>query len=753
MRADEANRLAEADRVVEDDRVVLDAGLGEVAAEPLTNRTTSLLYTLVAALPLRWLQRHREGATVTVFALLTLALSHRSSIVIDSRHELNLDATGLFSHFANAWDPTTGLGHDNSWNVAYVFPFGIAYWLGEGLLGTSLAQAMISSAVLTAGFGGTLRLLRTQTSARPPLRILLATLVVINPYTITTLTDGYTVLLLPLVGLPWQVMALRQLVVERTRTLRDSLVLALSCLLMGGVNPPLSTINALVLLGWLVHLRSEIRFDRGLLARIGVAVPVTLLVNAFWLVGSALYFSSASDNSLQAILSESLRVQNSRSSYLNAVRGVALWSLNGSNAGVPYYRYGAVYIGNLGLAFFEFAIPVIALLGLLMNRRAGRRLLPLLGLLVMAVVMIVATHEGPFASLYSWAYRAVPGFAMFRSSYKFTSVYYFVISFVLASVLTSSSRLGGPNRRALVAVLGMAVTVLSFPYWTRVDINPDNEVAAVPAAYQQVAKFLSAQAGDEKVLLLPDQYFARYTWGQTKGNAEVLWGRDLVVRQPGDPHEIGNARAIAVTSAVLHRSPNARKLLEQLDVEYIVSRDDYDWQYYSDISQPPDVVRAALSSYKPVAEYGALRVYRTGVSKGAVRVSDPTVGLSYTRESSSQYRVHLTGLNRPTTLTLTQSFHPGWRVSLVGPRSSDVAPLIHGMGLGYANTWSMSTDAITTLRRLAVDGSVTLVIKFAPQRTVNLGLWVSAISTAGLVVAVTLAGLLRRPRRRRPDHD
>src|SRR5207253_3066078 len=115
------------------------------------------------------------------------------------------------------------------------------------------------------------------------------------------------------------------------------------------------------------------------------------------------------------------------------------------------------------------------------------------------------------------------------------------------------------------------------------DINSASQLSGLPDSYRQAATFFANDPCDYKVLLLPDQYFARYSWGQPRGNPEVLWGKDLVVRQPGDPNETGNAQAIVATKAVLDGASNRDQILSALGVKYIVQRDDYDWSYYSSI--------------------------------------------------------------------------------------------------------------------------------------------------------------------------
>jgi len=679
---------------------------------------------------------------VAVLAIATFLLSlHTGRIVADSRHELNLDAIHSYSQFFAAWSDATSLGQDNTWNVAYVFPFGFAYWLGYAVLGTAATQAAILSVILSTGFAGMLRLLRGEAPIVTwPVRLVLALLTVLNPYTMTSITDAYTVLLLPLVALPWQMLAVKALVTNKLPTPAIALVLALTVLLMGGVNPPLDAISGITLLAWSAYLRPRWAPPRVLLRRLAVAAPIVFAVNAFWLVGALSFFGNASSNTVSAILSEPLSVQNRRSSYFNAVRGVGLWALDQSNQGVPYYRYGAELTGDWAVQVFELAVPMLALVSLLVNRAAVRRLWPLLALTAFSVVMIVGTNQGPFAQIYQWSYDHFPGFAMFRSSYKFTSIYYLVLCVIIAVGLDQGSRIPRVERRLLTLLMAGAATVLSLPLWTRTVLNSDNIYGGPPSEYAAVGRLLAADPGDYRVMLLPGQYFARYTWGQPKGNPEVLWKRGLVAQQPGDPTEVGNALSVATTRAVLANRPDAAALLRDLDVKYIVQRNDYDWRFYPTVSQAPQTVASALAHYRKVAAIGALDVYATDAGGlGSVRISDPAATVHYVRESSTSYLVAISGLRGPSAeLSLLVSRNAGWNATV-----DDGSPLVPAQAAshGYANAWTLPADRRTPSRPMA------LHIRFEPQRRLDWGLGISLISTTAAI------GLAARALRRRHDSD
>jgi hypothetical protein len=110
---------------------------------------------------------------------------------------------------------------------------------------------------------------------------------------------------------------------------------------------------------------------------------------------------------------------------------------------------------------------------------------------------------------------------------------------------------------------------------------------------------------------LPVQYFSVFTWGSTHGNPEFIWDKGLVARQAGSEFEKSNKITLQLYEYILDNNyKDANKLFKQLNIRYIVQRNDFDWRYYSSISQSPETIKNLLSPYEKIKTFGELDIYK-----------------------------------------------------------------------------------------------------------------------------------------------
>ena len=105
--------------------------------------------------------------------------------------------------------------------------------------------------------------------------------------------------------------------------------------------------------------------------------------------------------------------------------------------------------------------------------------------------------------------------------------------------------------------------------------------------------------------------------------------------------------------------------------------------------------------------------------------------------SSTAATVRVTHLSTPSALVLGESFNKGWTATVSGGPHLPAPVLIDG----FANGWVLDPR---TLAPYVHDGTLTVVLHFAPQSAVNLALLISAATMAGCLAVVLVAWRRRR---------
>ncbi|MFA5102768.1 MAG: alpha-(1-_3)-arabinofuranosyltransferase family protein [Candidatus Thermoplasmatota archaeon] len=604
----------------------------------------------------------RYGRFVLLLAvgivLYLIFLQTKGEFVIDSYINPLISPAHAFKNLLYSWDSTLLLGQSYTWSQTYLFPYSFFYYLLSFFFNVSMCQTVIFVLILWIGFYSFTKFIQTEFSTTSMYTYIGGLFYIFNLYTLINLA-GASSLLLPYVILPLQLYLMHKIVLSE-RFFRYGVGFSLATLFMGGINPPLVAINMIVIFAYGIHLlflhnlRKKLR---PVLLRVLFCLALTVLVNAYWIVGILSFFQNSAD--MSTILSEPLSMQNQASSYLNVFRTLGLWAFGQGWDGVSYYGYSAAYLGKPLLMVSMYLLPLIALSSVVFIRKS-KQIFWVLILIITSIPMVVATNQGIFSTAYAWAYDHVPLFSMFRGSYKFIQVYIFGLSILSAYLLVSIRNVKLKN--ALAAVLTILVLINAFPFFTKQLFQKDSIIQGIPSYYYDAEKYFRNDSSSFRIFLLPAQYFAVYDWGKISANPEILFNKGLVMRQAGSSEEESNKIALDAYAYLFNKDyGNFEYLMRTLNVKYILQRNDFDWAYYKEISQSPEVVADVLSKYEKVATFGKLDLYQINTDYLPLINSN---NVTFEKVNSVKYKIYLKNIHSAQALSFLESYDTNWNLYL-----------------------------------------------------------------------------------------
>ncbi|MFN8195055.1 MAG: alpha-(1-_3)-arabinofuranosyltransferase family protein [Nocardioidaceae bacterium] len=318
-----------------------------------------------------------------------------------------------------------------------------------------------------------------------------------------------TPVMLPMALLPWLVTAFQACL--RRRGWRYVPVFGLLVFWMGGMNAGVVDVFLLLALPLVLvdaRLRGRLSW-RDLFARTATAVLGALLASAYWMVGTALAFSSAST---VASTTESPVTIATTSSYAEVLRGLGGWLVYGADRSGPFSPGTAAYLTNTVTVLLTFLLPVLAMVGLLVARSRAIWL-PWMFVVAGAVVM-VGMYPPSSPTLLGRLLRAgfddVPGLIALRTTNKAGPILVLGLSAMAGlAVERALRRWTWSVRLPLTVVLVLLWSVPVLPA-LRADFlaNP----LQMPSYWTSAAKDLSHTGDDGRVWLVPGETNALYRW-------------------------------------------------------------------------------------------------------------------------------------------------------------------------------------------------------------------------------------------------
>ena len=443
-----------------------------------------------------------------------LLLTKPGSVAADTKQYLYLDPGRLTQGAASMWDPNVGLGTVTHQNIGYLFPMGPYYtvigwihlpvWVGQRLwMGTLLFMAGLGVAYCARRLG-----------IEGPGRVAASFAYALSPYLIDYIAR-ISAILMPWAALGWMIGLTAA--AARTGKWRYPALFAAVVALVGGVNAT-SILLVLVAPGlWLVFAvwgSREVTLRRAASAAGRIAL-LSVLVSLWWAAG--LWAEDKYGINVLRV-TETVPTVSRTSSASEVLRGLGYWYFYGWDKVQPWTMPAVDYTQSLWLAVVSYIVPVVCvLLGFAARWRYRAYAVSLVG--VGAVVAVGAFPYGNpslFGSLLKNASAGSTIALAMRSVDRIVPILVLGLALLMGAGVTSIWA-RWPARGNAVALLCLAVVAADLPPLWSGNLVASNlaRPSSLPSYWLQAARYLDS-SGSDRVLGLPGEDFAAYSWGVTQ---------------------------------------------------------------------------------------------------------------------------------------------------------------------------------------------------------------------------------------------
>ena len=454
-------------------------------------------------------------AALALVSYLPLFASRPGLVAADTKAYLYLDPGRLTQSAASMWDPSVGMGTVTHQNIGYLFPMGPYFWAVHALgLPMWVGQRFWMGSLLFAAGTGVWWCSRLLGLTGPG-RLVAAVAYTATPFIIDYIAR-ISAILMPWAALGWM-LGLVILAVRRGGW-RGPALFALVVALVGGVNATSILLVGLAPALWVLYavwVTRETTWGSAWAALWRTAL-LSLGVSLWWAAGLW-----AEGSFGLAILQYTETVQTvARTSLASEVlRGLGYWFFYGQDKVQPWTTAAVPYMQDLWLIAASFAIPFLSMAAGLVARWRYRAYA--VGLILVGVVASVGTYPyntpSPLGQALETASNASSiGLAM-RSSNRVAPLVVLGLALLLGSGLSAAVRLI-PRAGWAVAALVAALVVAAMPPLWQGELVATNlaRPSAIPSYWTQAAAYLDAQGDSTRVLGLPGEDFAAYSWGITQ---------------------------------------------------------------------------------------------------------------------------------------------------------------------------------------------------------------------------------------------
>ncbi|MFW5474261.1 alpha-(1-_3)-arabinofuranosyltransferase domain-containing protein [Knoellia sp. CPCC 206450] len=429
-------------------------------------------------------------------------------IAEDTKNDLYVDPWGFLARSLHLWDPQVTWGGLSNQGYGYLFPMGPFFALGSEIAPVWVVQRLWWTVLLTAGFVGTLGLLRALGVGTPRTRIVGALAYVLAPRVVSSVAglsaEIQPQLLAPLVL--WPLVAASRGRLSTTRAASLSGVAALCC---GGVNAT-ATLCALVPAGlWLLTRRRWWR------SRLTWSWAAAIVAATAWWLGPLLVMSRYSPPFLDWI--ENAQAVMRPVGMLDVVRGTTHWLGHVLTPGGAWWPAGHELVASPILIVLTSAVAALGLAGLAPAHVPERRWL--WASLLLGGVLLTVAHSGPLSSpLVGTAQAALDGpLAPLRNVHKVDLLVRLPLVVGLTHVLglLAGWRLrAGWHRQLALGAAVVTVVAAAAPGFTGA-IAVRGTFERMPQHWVDTGRWLGAQRGEGQALVVPAANFGEYQWGRT----------------------------------------------------------------------------------------------------------------------------------------------------------------------------------------------------------------------------------------------
>ena len=452
---------------------------------------------------------------LAALSYLPLFLSRPGMVAADTKQYLYLDPARLTSGAASMWDPNTGLGTVTHQNIGYLLPMGPYYslvswlgipmWVGQRIwMGTLMVSAGLGVAYCARRLG-----------LEGPGRAVAALAYTLSPYILDYL-DRISAILMPWAALGWMIGL--TIAAARTGRWRYPALFALVVALVGGVN---ATSILLVIAGpavWLfyaVWVSREVTLRQAATASARLTV-LCVLVSLWWAAG--LWAEGRYGINILRV-TETVPTVSRTSSASEVLRGLGYWYFYGWDKVQPWTLQSIPYTQSPWLLAVSFVLPGLALLLGLAARWAYRGYcLALVGLgTAVAVGAFPFTRPSLFGAVIKGASAGSTLALAMRSVDRIVPLVVIGLALLMGSGI-SGLHLRRPAFGLAAGAVCTGLVAANLPaLWTGGLIASNlSRPSALPSYWTTAARYLNSLGPSTRVLGLPGEDFAAYSWGVTE---------------------------------------------------------------------------------------------------------------------------------------------------------------------------------------------------------------------------------------------
>jgi arabinofuranan 3-O-arabinosyltransferase len=522
-----------------------------------------------------------QAGLLAALAYIPIFFTRAGQVAADTKEYLYLDPARLTTSAASMWDPNTGLGTVTHQNIGYLLPMGPYYtavsWLGIPMW---VGQRFWMGSLLFAAGTGVLYCAR-RLGLEGPGRFVAAVAYMLSPYVLDYL-DRISAILMPWAALGWMIGL--TIGAARSGRWRQPALFALVVALVGGVNATSIVLVIAAPAAWLIYaawVTKEISVRRAA-ATAGRLALLCVGVSLWWVAG--LWAEGKYGINILRV-TETVPTVSKTSSAAEVLRGLGYWYFYGWDKVQPWTLQAVPYTQSPWLLVVSMALPAIGIVLGLITRWVYRGYC----LLLVGVGTVVAVGAFPFSdpSVFGAMIKgASAGSSLalaMRSVDRIVPIVVVGLALLMGSGVTALY-LRRPTTGLVTGGVCLALLGANLPaLWTGGLIASNlSRPGAVPSYWTDAAAYLNSLGSASRVLGLPGEDFAAYSWGVTEDPIPPgLLDRPYVSRQvvpAGTPASANLLQALdepiqegtidPAAIAPLARLISAGQILLQSDLQY-----------------------------------------------------------------------------------------------------------------------------------------------------------------------------------------
>lgn len=546
---------------------------------------------------LRSVERLRLFAVSTALTV-AIVTQDAGRTATDTKLDLVVDPARFLRQAWSMWDPLGEGGRMQNQAYGYLFPMGpffaFARWID---VPPWITQRLWESGLVVCAFLGTYYLARALGVTRMWPAVGAGLAYSMTPRVLAEITSN-SAELLPTMVLPWVLLPLVR-GAQRGSPRRAAALSAIALLFAGGTNAGATLAILPIPIFWLLT-RARSRRRTALLRWCALTLPLATI----WWVVPLLLLGRYSPPFVDWI--EASGNTTISTSLLASLRGIPQWQ---AYLGHSYWPAGWIYAATPAMVVATSVIAAAGLAGLAWRGTPNRVFLcSCLGLGLVAVTLGHAASVGPVFDDQGRTLLDGP-LVPFRNVHKFQALVTlplaiglgFVSDWIRAEAPTSTRRgalLQSPVAQAVLAVSAVSIGAIALGPVLSNHLVSAGRVETMAGYWEGTSRWLAANSGGSRALIVPGAPFPNYFWGETGDDAiQPVAQSPWLVRSAVPLAQPGLIRLLDVIEGRLatgRSDPSLASLLARSGIGFVVVRHDLDSVASEAI--PQSLVRSTLEA-------------------------------------------------------------------------------------------------------------------------------------------------------------